>query len=254
MMFFLDVALLVLIVLGLYWFATKRSRRHRTITEDSVALPGASLDVSTSPLFRFPKAPKGSKPYYLCFDTETCRMQPEELSPLDDAVVPSRAVVLSYALLDAKGRIIVSRSRLIRADEEVTDEAEAKHGISNERMHQSGEQPADVYADFARCFAAARIVVAHYLFFHKTIVDTDCRHYGLPPLQWNNTMALCSMKQGQAFTERLGLNPTHKLPKLSELYGMLYFRNPQIALTYTQKGEADLKLLIASLRYMIDAD
>ena len=35
---------------------------------------------------------------------------------------------------------------------------------------------------------------------------------------------------------------------------MLYFRNPQIALTYTQKGEADLKLLIASLRYMIDAD
>lgn len=67
-------------------------------------------------------------------------------------------------------------------------------------------------------------------------------------------MALCSMKQGQAFTERLGLNPTHKLPKLSELYGMLYFRNPQIALTYTQKGEADLKLLIASLRYMIDAD
>ena len=252
-MFFVDVALLVLIVVALYWFGTKRKHRQRTITEELFTLPGASLNVTKSSLFHFPKAPKGSEPYFLCFDTETCSTQPGDLLFYEESVVPMRVVVLSYALLDTKGRLIESHCDLLHADETITPEAEQIHGISTAMMQRSGHTPTSVYTPFARSLEKAKVVVAHNLFFHKVMMDADCLHYGLPSLPWSGKAALCTMNKGEYFMERLNLNPTHKAPRLTELYGVLYFRKPDLLLSYTNKGEADLKLLIAVLLYMLDA-
>lgn len=229
------------------FFSLKRKRRHRVVTEERVLLPGEVLDVNSYPLLQPQQAPKKSEPYYLCFDTETA-----SVSPPNADVAFGRAygacVQLSFALLDDEFRIIEKSIYNIAVAEPLASSATQIHHISN-TLKEEGVTPKEAYTHFAKSFAKAKVVAAHNMQFHQQVVLNDMQQCGLPSLPWNNKQLFCTMVQGARFCETRGEVSNGRFVSLENLYATCYFGR-RITLRHSNKGEADLLLLIACLRYL----
>lgn len=255
---FLDILLMMGFVLVLYWF-TRKGKKRTIQTEETAFTPHNNIDIATSPLFHFPKASEGAATHYVVIDTETTELIPpigqssDRQAPLGSRL-PAQLppiVRLSWSLLDARGAIIQEESHTLLQNTPISKEAEAIHGISNEEMLRSGENPQDVYRRFLEHLSMPVTIVGHHLDFHLQTIEQDMARHDLFIPNRHSHKLYCTMQEGSEYLrERYALERISHL-KLNDLYGMLYFGRRDLVITYRDKSRRDILLAIACLRFLI---
>ena len=127
-------------------------------------------------------------------------------------------------------------------------DAAALHGITDASLH--GDDPHEVYARLLGAVSKAKVLSAHNLAFHRSVLVYDMRRRGFDPSPLFSLDDYCTMEAGVDFTHLYGSCGTWKLPRLTELFGVLYFGLPGVRTTYREKVQNDIRLVAACLRRM----
>ena len=206
------------------------------------------VDVDSSPLFDC-SASLGTSPHYLVFDTETLDVLHEEEVGEDSE--PSPLILLSWQVLDAMGGCLSEETHLIRRTAPITEEATSLHGISTEDMEREGEELRLVLHRFLQVVSGVKILVAHNVRFHRTLVRSELSAVGLPTASLDSLPTLCTMERGRVLGFKRRDTGEALYPKLGELFGYLYLHQPEVSIRFHQKGLRDVRLCAACLRQLI---
>ena len=206
------------------------------------------VDVDSSPLFDCKASPE-APPHYLVFDTETLDVLHEE--EVGEDVEPSPLILLSWQVLDATGACLSEESHLIRRTAPITEEATSLHGITTEEMEREGEELRPVLKRFLQAVSRVKILVAHNVRFHRTLVRSELSAVGLPTEPLEALPTLCTMERGRVLGFKRRDTGEALYPKLSELFGYLYLHEPEVSIRFRQKGLRDIRLCAACLRQLV---
>jgi exonuclease RNase T and DNA polymerase III len=206
------------------------------------------VDVDSSPLFDCKASPE-APPHYLVFDTETLDVLHEEEVGEDSE--PSPLILLSWQVLDAMGACLSEETHLIRRTASITEEATSLHGITTEEMEQEGEELCSVLHRFLQAVSRVKILVAHNVRFHRTLVCSELSAVGLPTEPLEALPTLCTMERGRVLGFKRRDTGEALYPKLSELFGYLYLHEPELSIRFRQKGLRDVRLCAACLRQLV---
>ena len=217
-------------------------RRSKLLREVATPLPSSphhsgEIDVDSSQLF-CSVSPEGHNPYWLVFDTETFDLIPDDARP----------IALSWQLLDESGAMLLEESYLLARVEHLSPEATALHGVTDEDLKLRAKSPREVYTLFLGDLSRASMVVAHHLAFHRSILAADLQQEGLEASPLLSARGLCTMEWGRSLGFKRSASGEVLYPRLSELFGQLYFARPSIRVRYTSKTVRDVRLCAASLR------
>ena len=175
---------LVLLQLLLRWGLQRRSEllrsahTHRPLQRQDAPI-AVEVDVDSSPLFDSP-APREALPHYLVLDTETQDILHEEevgieFAPLAD-YPPLVADAGRYRGACLRRGDASSSARSIP----ITEGATALHGITTEQMECEGEELRPVLERLLQVVSEAKVLVAHNVRFHRTLVLSELEAAGLP--------------------------------------------------------------------------
>lgn len=242
----------ILLVLMLGWalyLLYEMRRRRELLRETEESCPpsprhSGEIDVDRSLLFR-PTASEGGTPYWLVFDTETFDLIPDE-DPTEG--YDDRPIALSWQLLDEHGVMLLEESYLLTRTEHLSPEATALHGVTDEDLRMRAWTPRAVYQLFLRDLSRAQVIVAHHLAFHRGILATDMQREGLGTELLLSAHNLCTMEWGLGLGFKRSASGQALYPRLTELFGQLYFARPSLSVRYTSKTLRDVRLCAAVLR------
>lgn len=240
-----DFLLMMAVVAIIAWFATKRKRRHRITNEEQPLLPGASIDIASSNLFKIPKARKGASPFFLVIDLDTADI-------LTDLSETPLVIAFSYILLDPDFELIERHTFYLDSVKEITSAARRIHRIDETVLHREGISPELAYRRFDEAFAKAHVIVAHSLGAYRNILDNDRRRLGFSPLPWENKKLFSTMDEGMIYLQRNIPNYSLDFISLRSLYGYLYFASSKIQFKTSHKSREEILLVVACLRYLYD--
>ena len=230
---------LVLLQLLLRWGLLRRSEllrsahTHRPLQRQDAPI-AVEVDVDSSPLFDSP-APAGALPQ-------------EEIGI---EFAPSPIILLSWQVLDATGACLSEETHLIRRSASITEEATALHGITTELMESEGEELRPVLERLLQAVSEAKVLVAHNVRFHRTLVLSELEAVGLPTASLEVLPTLCTMERGRVLGFKRRASGEAAYPKLSELFGYLYLHQPAVHVCFRHKGLRDVRLCAACLRQLI---
>ncbi|WP_298525019.1 3'-5' exonuclease [uncultured Porphyromonas sp.] len=244
---------LVLVQLLLRWGLQRRTEllrsahSYRPLRRQETPVV-VEVDVDSSPLFDSP-APEGAQPHYLVLDTETQDVLHGE--EVGEEMTLSPLILLSWQVLDAAGACLSEETHLIRRTSPITAEATSLHGISTEEMEAEGEDLRLVLERFLRVVREVKVLVAHNVRFHRTLLLSELEAVGLPSTSLEKLPQLCTMERGRVLGFKRSSSGEAMYPKLSELFGYLYLHQPEVHIRFHQKGLRDVRLLAACLRQLI---
>ena len=164
---------------------------------------------------------------------------------------PSPIILLSWQVLDATGACLSEETHLIRRSASITEEATALHGITTELMESEGEELRPVLERLLQAVSEAKVLVAHNVRFHRTLVLSELEAVGLPTASLEVLPTLCTMERGRVLGFKRRASGEAAYPKLSELFGYLYLHQPAVHVRFRQKGLRDVRLCAACLRQLI---
>lgn len=124
----------------------------------------------------------------LAFDTESGGLDPARV----------RLVTAYLGIIDGTGAVILEREWLLNSGVDIPAEAAAVHGVTTERMHAEGR------TDFAAALEEIRAIImaeaaigtpltAHNAPYDITLLDSELRRAGLPPLDVQALLVLDSL-------------------------------------------------------------
>lgn len=174
----------------------------------------------------------------LVFDTETSGLPEKEASIYDKSKWPY-IVQLSYILYDLSNNTSLIKNNYIKLDESVTISQESFniHNISREILNEQGINIVDALKEFNECLKICDIVVGHNISFDKRLIFVECFRHNITQYftQFINNQKIhktefCTMKNTTQFCKLERLSKTNqvynKMPKLSELYLILFPNEP----------------------------
>lgn len=204
------------------------------------------LDADASSFLLPPPAPEDSIPCFLVIDTETTGLPEDEAAFIDGSDAPA-PVSIGWQLLDFKFRCIEEKVYHLHPSQPITPEAAALHGdLPVEEYHA----PREVYMELLQAVSSVKVISAHNLAFHRAVLVYDMRRWGIPPDLLFRPDSYCTMEMGIDFTHIHAAKGSWKLPRLTELFGVLYFGRPGVRTTYREKARNDIRLVAACLRRM----
>lgn len=205
------------------------------------------IDTDASSLVAPIPAAADSRPCYLVIDTETTGLPADEVLFVagDDAPAP---VSIGWQVLDFRFRCMEEQVFYLHTNEPVDAAAAALHGISD--AAKGGQEPREVYAQLLRAASSTKVLAAHNLAFHRAVLAYDMRRWGIDPAPLFFPDEYCTMQAGVDHTHLYSSSGAWKLPRLTELFGVLYFGMPGIRTTYREKARHDIRLVAACLRRM----
>lgn len=174
----------------------------------------------------------------LVFDTETSGLPEKEASIYDKSKWPY-IVQLSYILYDLSNNSSLIKNNYIKLDESVTISQESFniHNISREILNEQGIHIVPALKEFNECLKICDVVVGHNISFDKRLIFVECFRHNVSQYftqfinnqkihkpefyTMKNTIQLCKL-------ERLSKTNQvyNKMPKLSELYLILFPNEP----------------------------
>jgi len=154
-------------------------------------------------------------------------------------------------VLDATGACLAEETHLIRRSASITEEATALHGITTEQMECEGEELRPVLERLLQAVSEAKVLVAHNVRFHRTLVLSELEAVGLPTASLEALPSLCTMERGRVLGFKRRASGEAAYPKLSELFGYLYLHQPAVHVRFRHKGLRDVRLCAACLRQLI---
>jgi len=174
----------------------------------------------------------------LVFDTETSGLPEKDASIYDKSKWPY-IVQLSYILYDLSNNSSLLKNNYIKLDESVTISQESFniHNISREILNAQGIHIVPALKEFNECLKLCDIVVGHNISFDKRLIFVECFRNNVTQYFTRyednkkiHKIEFCTMKNTTRFCklERLSkINQVYnKMPKLSELYLILFPNEP----------------------------
>ena len=174
----------------------------------------------------------------LVFDTETSGLPEKDASIYDKSKWPY-IVQLSYILYDLSNNSSLIKNNYIKLDESVTISQESFniHNISREILNAQGIHIVPALKEFNECLKLCDIVVGHNISFDKRLIFVECFRNNVTQYFTRyednkkiHKIEFCTMKNTTRFCklERLSkINQVYnKMPKLSELYLILFPNEP----------------------------
>jgi len=174
----------------------------------------------------------------LVFDTETTGLQEKGASIYDKSKWP-HIIQLSYILYDTSNNSALIKNNYIKIDKSVIISPESFniHNISREILDCQGINIVDALKAFNECLKDCDIVVGHNISFDKRLIFVECFRHNIKQYftQFNKHGQIvkpefCTMKNSTDFCKLERLTKTNqvynKLPKLSELYSLLFPEEP----------------------------
>jgi DNA polymerase III epsilon subunit-like protein len=174
----------------------------------------------------------------LVFDTETTGLPEKDASIYDKSKWPY-IVQLSYILYDLSNNSSIVKNNYIKIDESViiTQESFNIHNISREILNVQGINIVHALKEFNECLKKCDIVVGHNISFDKRLIFVECFRHNIKQYftQFINNEKIhkpefCTMKNTTQFCKLERLSKTNqvynKMPKLSELYALLFPNEP----------------------------
>ncbi|WP_329904880.1 hypothetical protein [Porphyromonas pogonae] len=237
----------ILFVLVFAWFALSR-RKDISAYEQENFKPAHILNAHESSLL-VPRIETNSTspPYYLLFDTETTDIASEDLDTDHDNTPVLLA--LSWQILSEEGSCLNEHSYIMRKEVRDTDSLQCC-GISRGELSE-GNDAVIIYNRFIEDVLSCKVLVAHNLSFHREVLYADMERLGLDPSPMFLLQQLCTMQLGVDIVHIMMPGGGWKLPKLSELFGTLYFRTPAVKVEWRSKTLSDVRVLGASVKELI---
>jgi DNA polymerase III epsilon subunit-like protein len=174
----------------------------------------------------------------LVFDTETSGL-PEKAASIYDKSKWPYIIQLSYILYDMSNNSALIKNNYIKIDNDViiTPESFNIHHISREILNSQGINIVPALKEFNECLKRCDIVVGHNISFDKRLIFVECLRHNVKQYftqfinnQKINKPEFCTMKNTTQFCKLERLSKTNqvynKMPKLSELYVLLFPNEP----------------------------
>jgi DNA polymerase III epsilon subunit-like protein len=174
----------------------------------------------------------------LVFDTETSGL-PEKAASIYDKSKWPYIIQLSYILYDMSNNSALIKNNYIKIDNDViiTPESFNIHHISREILNSQGINIVPALKEFNECLKRCDIVVGHNISFDKRLIFVECLRHNVKQYftQFINNQKIhkpefCTMKNTTQFCKLERLSKTNqvynKMPKLSELYVLLFPNEP----------------------------
>lgn len=160
---------------------------------------------------------------FLIFDTETTGLPRDYNAPLTNSDNWPRIVQIAWQLHDAKGRLIESKSLVVKPDGfTIPFSAVQIHHITTEKAHEHGIPLTDALEQFKTALAQAKYACGHNIGFDKNIVGAEFLRLG-----WEDTMSPYPIIDTAEETTEFcklpgGRGGKFKYPKLEELHSILF--------------------------------
>jgi DNA polymerase III epsilon subunit-like protein len=174
----------------------------------------------------------------LVFDTETTGLPENGASIYDKSKWPY-IIQLSYILYDLSNNSSLITNNYIKIDDSIiiTPESFNIHNISREILNVQGINIVPALKEFNECLKKCDIVVGHNISFDKRLIFVECFRHNIQQhfTQFVGNKKIhktefCTMKNTTDFCKLERLNKTNKvynkMPKLSELYALLFPNEP----------------------------
>lgn len=204
-------------------------------------------------LSKIPKDSEKRSGKYLFFDTETTGLPKSRNAKPENFANWPYVVDIAWYLIDEDGLMLNGSHYIVKQDVEIPEEASNIHHITTEKMLSEGEDPKIVYAEFIEAVNNTEYVIAHNLEFDLPIVECELLRNGFPKVL-SEKKQFCTMKAGKKFCEVYDITGKRKFPKLSELFGELYFDNHFLKFEGTHNALADTNMLYRCFMKMIELE
>lgn len=164
---------------------------------------------------------KSKKKLLLFFDTETTGLPEDWKAPVSKLDNWPRLVQIAWTLYDNNGKLIDSKSEIIKPDNfEIPNEASKIHGITTNLARDIGKDIRSVLKDFMNSVNQSNTIIAHNLNFDEKVIASEL--YRLNILNpFNEKEKICTMEKNTTICKIDG-DYGYKWPKLQELHCFLF--------------------------------
>lgn len=204
-------------------------------------------------LSKIPKASPHEKGKYLFFDTETTGLPRLRNAPPEDFANWPYIVEIAWLLIDEEGLQVAGGHYIVKQNVSIPKEATAVHHITTQDMLLKGVSPIDVYSEFIESVDDTEYIIAHNLEFDVPIIECELLRNGFNKMLFSKKQ-FCTMIGGRDFCTVYDRSGRIKNPKLSELFGDLYFDNPYLKFEGTHNALADTNMLYRCFMKMIELE
>jgi DNA polymerase III epsilon subunit-like protein len=177
---------------------------------------------------------------YLFFDTETTGLPVKRNESPQNLSNWPYIVQIAWMLVDEHGLQIANGSNIIKQNVSISYQATAIHHITTEKMLREGVSPQTVYADFLESVENTEYIIAHNLEFDLPILECELLRNGFDNTVLKQKKYFCTMKYGKELCRVYDRTGRRKNPKLSELFGELYFSDSTLQFEGLHSAAADM--------------
>ena len=156
------------------------------------------------------------------FDVETTGLPKQRNAPLENTELWPYIVQISWIVIDIiDGEITDIKDNIIKLPEDVTipEDSIKVHGITNEKMLESGVDIKEILLDFQSDINNSEIIVAHNIEFDQAVIGVESiRNLGFNLFDGYRKNKYCTMKRSRKLCK--------KWAKLSFLHEKLFKQVP----------------------------
>lgn len=204
-------------------------------------------------LAKIPKDSQTEKGKYLLFDTETTGLPRKRNAEPEDLANWPYIVEIAWYLIDEEGLLVDGCHYIVKQNVSIPLAATEIHHISTQKMLTEGVDAQRVYSEFVESAEKAEYIIAHNLAFDMPIIECELLRNGFDKILFSKKQ-FCTMIGGRDFCTVYDRSGRIKNPKLSELFGDLYFDNPYLTFEGTHNALADTNMLYRCFMKMIELE
>ena len=181
---------------------------------------------------------------YLFLDTETTGLPKSTVVSAENFDSFPRIVQISWGLLDADFKCVVSEDFYLKQDVPIPPSAIKIHGITDDIVAEKGEDPKVVFERLLKDINKALYIVAHNIDFDLPIIESEFLRLSMKK-PFRGKKKICTMKAGTQFCQLPKYHGRgYKYPTLVELLECCYFSGVSIGLKSPHNAQTDVSILI----------
>lgn len=178
---------------------------------------------------------------YLVVDCETTGLPKNRNASVSNLDNWPRMVQLAWMVFNKAGQYIKKENFYIDPGIPIPYEATKVNGITNQFIRENGVHPVKALRLLREHLKLVKIVVCHNVEFDVNIIESEFIRYGFDR-QIIHMDTICTMISSVNFLKLPGYGHKYKYPKLSELYGFLFFNNYDISIEGMHNSEIDVEI------------
>lgn len=169
------------------------------------------------------------EPYFMIVDTETNGLPLDFNATYKNLSNWPEILQLSYLMFSRNGILVKEVNHYIKLDSSLDSQAFRIHGISKKLLDIEGKDPDFVYQEFAEDLIKSKYLVAHNISFDSKMIKSNLERFNFNPTKiFRGKHLVCTMRLTTEFVGIRRRYGDYKYPKLSELYGKLFYNRTDI--------------------------